>query len=626
MGALLACSPAVAAGPGLGFGKPLFVDQELAGGEPIVFADVAHGTLIYSAHEGTTHLYRPGLASTAPASFLANYRNQVNVWTSTDNGATWKRSINNVFNGADPSKDQGFSDPDLTQDEGGRVYDTGINLANDSLFSSIDGGRTFDKGTAQCHDGDRPWLAAGKAEEVWMATDVGEGDPTKTLHEIFHSTDGGNTCGMTGVKDYGDTPDGGTFSGFGKIYFDHRRRMLVEPVLFSNSSGEVTSIGVGTATPNADDTYAFTQHKAAATPNGIVAHFPGVALDAAGTLYLTWDTDDRAKGTAGGCSQAETPVANSVMMASSKDFGQTWSAPVVVAHTEGRRVLWPWITAGTAGRVGIAYYQESNLADIDCQTADISVETTSITGADTPSPQITTTDPVGRPVAKDTTICQGGTTCVATGQDRRLGDYMTLALDPVGCEMIATGDVTQPDPATGNPRQTSLPLFVRQTSGPSLTGGDCGAPAGSPAGGSFATGPGGVTASCKDHRAPLSRFAPGRQVYRKRLRLHGTASDSGCRNAQAGVHVPGRVRAVRVAVARTVGRGCAFLRRTHRFTKPRACRKPVYLRARGTRRWSLRLSRELPDGRYRVWTSAVDAHGNAEKSHRRSNVRRFQIG
>ena len=48
------------------------------------------------------------------------------------------------------------------QDAGGRVYNTGIDLVNDALFSSVDGGKSWDRGTAQC-DGDRPWLAGAKA-------------------------------------------------------------------------------------------------------------------------------------------------------------------------------------------------------------------------------------------------------------------------------------------------------------------------------------------------------------------------------------------------------------------------------------------------------------------------------
>ena len=205
---VLAPSAARAAGPPIGFAAPVFVDGNLAGGEPLMATDPVHHTIVYSSHEGTTHLYRNGLVT--PLDFGANYRNQVNVWTSSNGGATWQRDDLATFQGADPSKSQGFSDPDLTLDEGARVYDTGINQANDSLFSSKDGGRTFDKGTAQCHNGDRPWLAGGKRDEVFMATNTGESG-----HAVFRSTDGGNTCGSTGMADAGDLPGGISYTGDG---------------------------------------------------------------------------------------------------------------------------------------------------------------------------------------------------------------------------------------------------------------------------------------------------------------------------------------------------------------------------------------------------------------------------
>jgi len=69
--ALATSGVARAASAGLGFGAPIFVDRDLAGGEPLVFADHVHHTLVYTAHEGTTHLYRPGLVSGATAVFGA---------------------------------------------------------------------------------------------------------------------------------------------------------------------------------------------------------------------------------------------------------------------------------------------------------------------------------------------------------------------------------------------------------------------------------------------------------------------------------------------------------------------------------------------------------------------------
>src|SRR5207237_103754 len=64
-----------------------------AGGEPEVFADTLHGRLIYTSHEGTTHLYRDGLVMSpwGDFSFVSNYCNQVNIWTSPDGGANWYR-------------------------------------------------------------------------------------------------------------------------------------------------------------------------------------------------------------------------------------------------------------------------------------------------------------------------------------------------------------------------------------------------------------------------------------------------------------------------------------------------------------------------------------------------------
>ena len=72
------------------FGTPVYVDQQLAGGEPEVIADTLHGGFVYTAHEGTTHLYRDGLTMSPRGdfAFVSNYCNQVNVWTSED-GINW---------------------------------------------------------------------------------------------------------------------------------------------------------------------------------------------------------------------------------------------------------------------------------------------------------------------------------------------------------------------------------------------------------------------------------------------------------------------------------------------------------------------------------------------------------
>lgn len=455
LSALAALSATAEAAP-LDFTVPTYVDQQLGGGEPIVFADPVHHTLIYSSHEGTTHIYRPGLASQTTFTFAGGYRNQVNVWTSKDNGLSWQRSN---FNGTgftqNPAQNSGFSDPDLSQDDGGRVYNTGINLASQALFSSGDGGVTWDRGNPQCRPGDRPWVVGARKDEVFFATNTLE---DAISQRVFVSTDGGQTCSTEGIQAYGDG-----WAGNGKMYYDRSRDSLVVP-----ANGEA---GLGVATWKRGEP-AFTFHKV--SDANIYAHWAAIILDDAGGLYLTYDDDPRADGTEGGCNGDQTPLANSIRYVYSPDLGRTWKPPVTVARPTGRRVFWPWLAAGEKGRINVAWYETDKVVDLACQNADISVKTATVTGAHTDNPTFVTVDPIGRPISQNSNICQSGTTCVATGEDRRLGDFFTNAINEQGCVMIATGDTHSLDPVTGGQRPISLPLFSRQISGPPLRGGgDC---------------------------------------------------------------------------------------------------------------------------------------------------------
>jgi len=451
---LLPAAPAQAAP--LDFTVPTYVDQQLGGGEPLVYADPVHHTLVYTSHEGTTHIYRPGLAGQTTLTFAGGYRNQVNIWTSKDGGLSWQRS-NFMGTGftQDPTQNSGFSDPDLSQDDGGRIYNTGINLASNALFSSSDGGVTWDQGTPQCHPGDRPWVVGARKDEVFFATNALE-DTIK--QRVFHSTDGGQTCPQEGFQAFGEG-----WAGNGKMYYDRSRDSLVVP---ANGSA-----GLGVATwKRGEDAFTFRK----AVDANIYAHWAAIILDDAGGLYLTYDDDPRAAGTEGGCDGSRTPLPNAVRYVYSPDLGRTWKPPVTVARPAGKRVFWPWLAAGEKGRINIAWYETSKVVDLACQNADISVNTATVTGAHTDNPTFVTTDPIGRPISLNTNICQSGTTCVATGEDRRLGDFFTNAIDESGCVMIATGDTHSADPVTGQQRPISLPLFSRQISGPPLRGGgDC---------------------------------------------------------------------------------------------------------------------------------------------------------
>ena len=451
---------AVAAAPAhaepVDFTVPTYVDQQLGGGEPLVYADPVHHTLVYSSHEGTTHFYRNGAVAQTSLTFFGSYRNQVNSWYSKDGGRSWVH--NNAFAGFTQRPDQntGFSDPDLSQDEGGRIYNTGINLATNALFSSNDGGVTWDRGTAQCSPGDRPWVIGGKKDEVFFVTNTIQ----DTIQmRMFTSTNGGQTCSSSGIPVFGNG-----WVGNGKPYYDRPSQRVVVPVDFGNT-------GLGVATWKRGDA-AFTATKAVNVNK--YAHWAAITLDDAGGVYLTYDNDPRAAGTSGGCDGSATPVANQIGLVYSPDMGKTWRPPVIIARPAGKRVLWPWAVAGDKGKVNVVYYETNKIADLACEKADLYVKSATVLNADTQSPQVITVDALGRTVAPNADLCQSGTTCVATGEDRRLGDFFTNALDEQGCVMIATGDTNSLDPVTGTQRPISLPLFTRQISGPALRGGgDC---------------------------------------------------------------------------------------------------------------------------------------------------------
>ena len=221
------------------------------------------------------------------------------------------------------------------------------------------------RGTADCHDGDRPWLAGGKANQVYLATDTVEG--SMSGHQVFVSNDGGNTCSATGIDDNGSLPDGGV-SGFGKLYYDKLNGAIVEPAVFNHGDG---SFGVGISTMLAGGS-SFTPHQAAGGTS-MYAHWPAIAIDAAGTIYsgvghrsAPVRHERRVQCVGHTCTERDHARVHE------EDLGKTWSTPVAIAQPANARVFWPWITAGDAGKVSVVWYQtepQDGMPDLDCRQA-----------------------------------------------------------------------------------------------------------------------------------------------------------------------------------------------------------------------------------------------------------------
>src|SRR3954464_6426344 len=268
---------------------------------------------------------------------------------------------------------------------------------------------------------------------------------------------GGRRCGSFGIGDYGTG-----FTGYGKLYYNRINGSLVEPVIYGGNPSNAVGIAI---LPKASRAFnekrgRFHQIRVSAT-RGMLTHFPSVALDSAGNIHFSW-ADDIPGGK------------NSIWYTMLSPTGKVVVKPRIIGHP-GTTVLWPWVTAGSRGNASVVWYQYDKVVpnpDSTSTVGKVYVYEATLLNQGTRKARQWTINASGRPI-HDGGICQGGTTCVATGQDRRLGDYLTNALDARGCVMIATGDTMSPDPVSGSPRGWSLPVFIEQQAGPSLTHGSC---------------------------------------------------------------------------------------------------------------------------------------------------------
>jgi hypothetical protein len=283
----------------------------------------------------------------------------------------------------------------------------------------------------------------------------------------------------------------------GKIYYDHRRGNLLEPVLYQDpNTNRTLGVGIGILS-HASNAFNVPGSHFVDVPIGkstVYSHWPAMAIDSRGNYYMVWDTDNRTHKSRTGCPasysgsessgsvppvNAYTPLANRVLMSYSRDGGRHWSRPRPIAYEPGHRLLWPWVTAGSAGRIGVVWYRYNRVVDPDCapHSAHLVVMAAELSRADSRHPHETIVNASGRSIHSGST-CAGGTECAAenviTKEDRRLGDYFTDSIDHRGCLIIATGDTTLLDPITHMPSPTSHPLFLRQNGGTGLLGKPCG--------------------------------------------------------------------------------------------------------------------------------------------------------
>ena len=421
--------------PKLSFQKPIFIDEMRAGGEPV--SQVAEdGSIIVSAHAGTTHVYKDPQAAPGGGDF-ARYYNQTLNWRSVDGGETWQYvGLFGQPEGPHTATSTGFSDPDLTMDAGGRIYNVEIDLANVAVFSSSDDGQSWPRGNPIAASGDRPWVTGAEADEVFLYVNQPK--------QLWRSTDGGLTFSLVTTSLPADS------------------KILVDPL--KPKTGLIGPMGSGIAI-SGDDGATWEEYPGLLGQS--TQFFGAVAVDRAGWVYAA------AAGGYNGSSDTESDGEVTVNYFNRKT--KKWAVPTVIPN-DGRDALWPWLIAGDDGRLAVTWYERIPETDkfVIKVAYTLNAHGSTVRCSDGSKkfvgPQFEVANASGRPIHIGK-ICLSGTTCNANPSfesgDRRLGDFFTINFDAKGGLFIVSGDTTLPN-ALGGPKPVANPIFIKQKSGATM--------------------------------------------------------------------------------------------------------------------------------------------------------------
>jgi photosystem II stability/assembly factor-like uncharacterized protein len=431
--------PKVPAPPKLDFAEPRYIDETRAGGEPVSVV-AQDGSIIVSAHAGTTHIYKDPTAAPGAGDFLGSYYNQTLNWRSTDGGKTWKYvGLFGQEIGPHSLTSTGFSDPDLTMDQGGRIYNVEIDLANVAVFSSPDDGQSWPTANPVAASGDRPWVTGQEPDEVFLYVNLPK--------QLWRSTDGGLTFSLVSTN------------------FPADSKLLVDPL--NPDHGLIGPIDGGGVAISPDDGQTW---KAYTTRLGKSTQFFGaVAVDRKGWIYAA-----AAGGYTG--SQDTTPDGQVTFNYFDRKTEKWGKAPIEIDIPKGD-ALWPWIVAGDDGRVALTWYQtlEGDPDKFYIYVAyTLNGHGTWVTCSDGSRrfvpPRFAVANASGRPIHEGK-ICLSGTACNAStsfeGGDRRLGDFFTINFDHKGNIFVVSGDTMLANPLEG-PKPVANPIFIKQKSGAKL--------------------------------------------------------------------------------------------------------------------------------------------------------------
>ena len=394
------------------------------------------------------------------------------VWRSDNGGGsfTYLGSYDGSFGGGDS---------DIVAAPDGTLYASGLYAACVAVARSSNRGESWVNNPAACTDG------GGFADRQWNDVDgnaavyTGYGTLTQGLVlQKSETTSPAVVNGPTTVVHEGDYQ----WPGVVDVNPVNGNAVMVWNTS-GTSGGTIDQIQINGV--NRGGTRLFPAAKTLATTTGdSFDSFAVIDHGADGTLYAVW-TERRP-------AVKETWT----MLATSRDGGVTWGAPVHVDNAPTTTVF-PWVTAGDAGRVAVTYYGTdstgSSAEALDVKNAPWHVWSSFSTdfGATFTEYRTTTTE------LHRGSICTSGLSCPSGTRD--LLDFFETDLDRSGCLLTVytdnSRDVVTATGARSSDAATRIAV-IRQSGGDGLRAGTtCAAATPTASGTSSSPSPSSVTSS-----------------------------------------------------------------------------------------------------------------------------------
>ena len=385
------------------------------------------------------------------------------LWRSSDGGRTFVPLGAPIVRDAVAGPGGGDTHQDF--DDRNRLYYVDLSAACVTAAVSEDGGDTFPperSNLVTCLSDENPEAAAD--DRQWVGA-FGDGVAYATWRNLvtspfwmFKTTDGGLTWDAGRLL--GEVGQSGPFQ------VDRTRRTVEvdgasrEAILSYQIYYQGSRLRVFRILDLDDGSEPIVDDLAIADPGESVGNvFPVLAIDVAGNLYAVWSQG-----------------AHTVYLATSRDFGESWSAPARVSPLAGTNIM-PWVVAGDPGRIDVVWYQSDLKGNPVDPTSEWRIYMAQSLDALSASPTFELAR-VSDTVIHRGEICLEGLSCdlsTALGEprDRSFLEFPSIDVDSRGAAFVTYND---------NTNQVDAPyvMVARQVAGHSLYAavGELGADAG----------------------------------------------------------------------------------------------------------------------------------------------------